>query len=990
MMKQQRFIQKTLFTLLLMLSGFATVWAQSLTVSGVVKDIKGEPLPTVTILEKGTQNGVVTGMDGEYTLKVNAGATLVFSFIGFTPKEVAIGAQSVVNVTLEEDAKTLGEVVVVGYGTQRKKDLTGSIATISDRNFQKGNIASPEQLIAGKIAGVAVTAPSGAPGAGSRIRIRGGASLDSDDPLIVVDGVPLGNDGIGGIANGLALINPNDIESVTVLKDASAAAIYGSRASNGVIMVVTKKGAKGAMKINFSTVLSLAQPRGFVPVMTGDELRTLLNSSVTNSVGEVMQRSNATQKALLGTENTDWQKLIYRNAFTHDENLSFTGALGNVLPYRLSLGYLDQNGILKNSNMGRKSMSLNLNPRFLEDHLKVDVSYKGSYVKSKFADEGTIGAAVFFDPTQPATSGKDAFQGYFEWLNPDGTLNTLAGRNPLGILNSREDVYNVNRHIANAIVDYKFHFFPDLHLNMNVAVDRANTEGYTKKDSTAATAFAVKGVNNTSTQTRTAKTFESYLNYIKETNGLRVDVMAGYGYQDFYFEGQNNFFNLRGIRQGDTIPSRVSPKNQTTLVSFFGRANLGFKDRYLLTFTMRRDGSSRLAPGYKWITYPAAALAWRMTEDGIGKNVFSNLKLRLGYGVTGQQDGISEYNGLKTFSVGGNTAQYPFGTTYVQTLRPEGFNELLTWQKTTTTNIGIDFASKNERISGAIDYYLRETSNLFNNVNIPAGVNFTNRIKSNIGTLENKGIEITLNTVPVKMKDLTWEANFILARNTNKITKLTLVDDPKFVGVETGGISGGVGNNIQIHSVGQPKNSFYVYQQVYNTDGKPLEGVYVDRNADGKITVDDKYWFQKPDANYTLGFTSNLTYDKLSFGFILRGSIGNYMYSNLNSGGTFGPNSLNNLYNPARNVLETGFFNAQYFSDYYVENASFLKMDNITVGYNLSSLFKNKMNVQLTAIVQNVLTVTKYKGVDPEIANGIDNNIYLRPRTYSLGLNVNF
>ncbi len=990
MMKQQRFIQKTLFTLLLMLSGLATVWAQSLTVSGVTKDIKGEPLPAVTILEKGTQNGVVTDMDGKYTLKVNPNATLVFSFIGFTPKEVAIGAQSVVDVVLEEDAKTLGEVVVVGYGTQRKKDLTGSISTISERNFQRGNIASPEQLIAGKIAGVAVTAPSGAPGAGSRIRIRGGASLGDDNPLIVVDGVPLGNDGIGGIANGLSLINPNDIESITVLKDASASAIYGSRASNGVILVVTKKGSKGAMKINFSTVLSLAQPQGFVPVMTGDELRAFLNSSVTNGVGEVIPRSNATQKKLLGSENTDWQNLIYRNAFTHDENLSFTGALGNVLPYRLSLGYLDQNGILKNSNMNRKSLTLNLNPRFFEDHLKVDISYKGSGVQSKFADEGTIGAAVFFDPTQPAYSSKDAFQGYFEWLNPDGTLNTLAGRNPLGILNSRTDVYDVNRHIANAIVDYKFHFFPDLHFNMNVAVDRANTEGYTQKDSTAATAFAVKGINNTSTQTRTAKTFESYLNYIKETKGVRVDVMAGYGYQDFYFEGQNNFFNLRGVRQGDTIPSRVSPKNQTTLVSFFGRANLGFKDRYLLTFTVRRDGSSRLAPGYKWITYPAAALAWRLSEEGIGKNAFSNLKLRVGYGITGQQDGISEYNGLKTFSPGGNTAQYPFGTTYIQTLRPEGFNELLTWQKTATTNVGFDFATKNERISGSIDYYFRETSNLFNDVNIPAGANFTNRIKSNIGTLENKGIEITLNTIPVKVRDLTWEANFILARNTNKITKLNLVDDPKFLGVETGGISGGVGNNIQIHSVGKPKNSFFVYQQVYDAAGKPLEGVYVDRNLDGKITVDDKYWFEKPDANYTLGFTSNLTYDKISFGFVLRGAIGNYMYSNLNSGGTFGSNSLNNLYNPARNVLETGFFNAQYFSDYYVENASFLKMDNITVGYNLSSLFKNKINAQLTAIVQNVLTVTKYKGVDPEIANGIDNNIYLRPRTYSLGLNVNF
>ena len=985
MMKQQRFMTKTLFTLLLMLMGIASSWAQR-TVTGTVKDTKGELLPSVTILEKGTQNGVLTDFDGNFSIKVKDNATLIFSFVGFTPQEVAVGSQSTLTVKLLEDAKTLGEVVVVGYGTQRKKDLTGSVASLSERNFQKGNIASPEQLIAGKIAGVAITQGNGAPGSASRIRIRGGASLDEDKPLIVLDGVPLGND-VGGIANPLATLNPNDIESINILKDASAAAIYGSRASNGVIIVTTKKGAKGAMKINFSTVVSSAQPVNYVPVMTGDELRAFLNTPVT---AESPARSNATQKALLGKENTDWQRLIYRNAISHDENLSFTGAVNNVLPYRLSLGYLNQNGILKNSNMDRKSVNLNLNPRFFDDHLKVDFSYKGSFITSKFADEGTIGAAVFFDPTQSPYSSKDAFQGYFEWLNTDGTLNTLAGRNPLGILNSRTDVYKVNRHIANAIFDYKFHFFPDLRFNMNIAVDRANTDGYQTKDSTAATAFAVKGVNNTSVQNRTAKTFESYLNYVKEVSGLRADIMAGYGYQDFYFEGTNTFFNAKGQPQGDQIPSRLNPKNQTTLVSFFGRANFGFKDRYLATFTMRRDGSSRLAPGYKWITYPAAALAWRMTEDGIGNGLFSSLKMRIGWGVTGQQDGISEYNGLKTFSVGGNTAQYAFGNTYVQTLRPEGFNELLTWQKTTTTNFGIDFATKDERISGAIDYYVRETTNLFNDVNIPAGVNFTNRIKSNIGTLENKGIEFTLNTTPIKTAKLNWEANFIIARNTNKITKLNLVDDAKFLGVETGGISGGVGNNIQIHSVGKPKNSFFVYQQVYNAEGKPLEGVYVDRNQDGKITVEDKYWLQKPDADYTLGFTSSLTYDNFSFGFVLRGSIGNYMYSNLNSGGTFGPNSLSNLYNPARNVLETGFYNAQYFSDYYVDNASFLKMDNLSVGYNLSSLFKNKANVQLTAIVQNVLTVTNYKGVDPEIAGGIDNNIYLRPRTFSLGLSVNF
>jgi TonB-dependent starch-binding outer membrane protein SusC len=556
----------------------------------------------------------------------------------------------------------------------------------------------------------------------------------------------------------------------------------------------------------------------------------------------------------------------------------------------------------------------------------------------------------------------------------------------LGVLNSKKDIGNLVRHIANAVVDYKFHFLPDLHINMNLAIDQANTDGTVFRDSSAASAFASKGTNNTYTQSRTGKTLETYLNYVKEFKGIRVDVMSGYAYQDFKFEAKNNFYNLKGVRQGDTIPSAVNPISQSTLISFFGRANVGIFDRYLLTFTVRQDGSSKLAPGYKWLTYPAAALAWRMTEDGIGKDLFSNLKLRFGWGVTGQQEGIGDYNGLKTFSLGGNTAQYAFGNNYIQTLRPEGFNELLTWQKTTTTNFGVDFATKNERISGAIDYYVRQTENLFSTIGLPAGANFTNRIKSNIGTLENQGIELSLNTTPIKMGKLNWDANFIIARNTNKITKLTLVDDPKF----RGGISGGVGNNIQIHSVGYSKNSFYVYQQVYDGEGKPLEGVYVDRNKDGKITVDDKYYFQKPDANYVLGFTSSLTYDKLSFGFVLRGNVGNYVYSNLNSAGTFAPNSFGYLNNPARNVLETGFTTAQYFSDYYVENASFLKMDNLSFGYDLSSMFNKKFNVRLSAIVQNVLTVTNYKGVDPELSNGIDNNIYLRPRTYSVGLNVHF
>jgi TonB-dependent starch-binding outer membrane protein SusC len=955
-----------------------TAWSQTQTVTGVVKDATGA-IPSVSVMEKGTTNGVVTDLDGKFSFAVSKNAVLVFSFVGYTTQEIPIGTQNVFNITMAEDSKTLGEVVVVGYGTQKKKDLTGSIVSISERNFQKGNITTAEQLIAGKVAGVTITPNGGAPGSGGTIRIRGGSSLSgSNDPLIVIDGVPLATEKIGGVANPLSLINPNDIESVTVLKDASASAIYGSRASNGVLLIVTKKGKKGdKLSVNFSSVLSSAQATKFIPVLTGDELRGLVN-----------QKGTEKEKALLGKENTNWQDLIYRTAFSHDENLSFTGSVSS-LPYRVSLGYLDQNGILLGSNLNRKSASINLSPRLLDDHLKIDVSYKGSFNKSFFADEGVIGAAVSFDPTQIVRTEKGAFQGYYEWLDNSGKLNTLAGKNPLGLLNSKQDVSDVSRHIANAIFDYKFHFLPDLRANLNIAIDQSNTEGYVKKDSSAGSGFPF-GTNNIYTQSRSNKTFEGYLNYVKDFSGFQVDVMGGYGYQDFYYEGVNDFRGVDGVVRGDTALFFIKPLEQSTLVSFFGRAKIGFKDRYLATFTVRNDGSSRLAPGYKWITYPAAAIAWRMSEDGIGKRLFSDLKLRVGYGVTGQQEGIGIYNGLKLFAPGGSTAQYPFGTEYISVLRPNGFNETVTWQETATTNFGIDFTTKNERISGSIDYYLRKSSKLLSIVNVPAGANFTNELLTNIGELDINGVELTLNTTPVKSQNITWDANFVLAYNTNKITKLTLVEDPNFKGIEVGGIAGGVGNKIQLNTVGLPRNSFNLYKQVYAENGKPIEGVYVDRNGDGKINPDDKYLYEQPDANITLGFTSNLSYMNFNFGFVLRGSIGNYMYNNVYSNNIqFSPNGsyLNNV---SPNVLETGFRNSQLFSDYYMQNASFLKMDNLSFGYNLSSLFKNKIRVQLSAIVQNVFTITKYTGIDPEINGGIDNNIYLRPRTISLGLNVNF
>lgn len=964
----------------ILLMGVSSLWAQR-RISGTITDAaSGEPLIGANVLVVGTGEGTVTDFDGKYELSVPAGYDrLQFSYTGYTSQEINLGASDVIDVQLEA-GEVLEEVVVVGYGSTKKKDLTGSVTAITSKDFIRGNIATPEQLVNGKVAGVQITSNGGAPGSGSRIRIRGGSSLNaSNDPLIVIDGVPLDNGGISGSASALSFINPNDIESFNILKDASATAIYGSRASNGVIIITTKKGARDSkLNVNFSTLFSVATKTDIVDVLSPDEFR-----DVVNGLG------NADQKKLLGTANTNWQEEIYRSALSTDNNLSLTGAIKGI-PFRASANYLGQQGILKRSDMDRISGSLGLSPVVLDDKLKIDVNLKMTNVKNFFANQGAIGTAVYFDPTQ-AIEGNQ-WDGYFEWLDPTTQKpNTLAPRNPLALLNTRDDESTVNRLIGNVQLDYRFHFLPDLRANLNVGMDKSNSEGDIFVPATASQAFTRNGVVASYAQEKQNQLLEFYLNYSKEIAAIksRVELMGGYSWQDFISEG--NFLDLN--TKQDTFEN-TRYKTQNTLVSFFGRANYSLMDRYLLTFTLRRDGSSRFSPDTRWGMFPSAAFAWKISEEGFlkGNGVVSDLKLRLGYGVTGQQDIGSDYPYLARFTPGEPTAQYQFGGTFVNTLRPEGYDANIKWEETETYNAGLDFGFLDGRIQGSIDYYFKKTKDLLATIPVPAGSNLTNFIFTNVGNIENRGVELVLNGDVVRQSRFGWNAGFNITFNKNEITNLTKVYDPKAQGILVGGIDGGVGNTIQIHSVGYPTNAFYVMRQVYDLDGSPIEGLYVDENGDGRSTLDDRYRYKSPDPQVYLGFTSQFTFDKLSLSFVLRSNLGNYMYNNINSNrAVYREITLNNvLRNTPVNLLDTKFTNSQYFSDYYLENASFLRLDNVTIGYNVGPVMNNKANVQLSLIGQNLMTVTNYTGLDPEIPGGIDNNFYPRPRTISFGLNVNF
>lgn len=986
-------------TCMLVLFSSAT-YAQNRVVTGTVTDSKdGAPLLGVTVSVKGANAATSTNAQGNYSIVVPAtGNVLTFTSVGYISQELEI-TTDVVNAALILSTSSLENVVVIGYGTVRKKDLTGSISSISSKDFNKGQNTTPEQLIAGKVPGVQVTSNGGAPGSGSTIRIRGGASLNaSNDPLIVVDGVPIDNGSLSGASNALASINPNDIETFNILKDASATAIYGSRASNGVIIITTKKGKRGKPVINFNTLFTASKLYKYADVLDADAYRTYVNS-----------HGDAAQIAMMGNANTDWQKEIYRTGIGSDNNLSVSGGMLNgKLPYRVSVGYLTQQGVLKTGSLNRTSAGINLSPSFFNNHLKIDINLKGSKSDSRFANEGAIGAAVNFDPTQAVRSGNNRFNGYYEWLQASSTtgLRALAPRNPVGLLMDREDEGSALRSIGNIQFDYKFHFLPDLRANLNLGYDVAHGYGTIMVNDSAAQDYKRfkddkevlhGGRNNEYSQFRTNTVLEFYFNYLKNINKHRIDLTAGYGYYDFLTKNEN-FADYTYDKVAVSTPNFPFDKPQYTLISYYGRLNYTFNDKYLFTAALRTDGSSKFNPDNRWGLFPSAAFAWKIKEEAFleDNDVVSDLKLRLGYGITGQQDGIGYYDYISYYALSTTTAMYRLGNNYYQMYRPGAYYYNRKWEQTATYNIGLDYGFADNRINGSIDFYYKKTSDLLNEINQPAGANFSNKIVANVGNMENKGVELVINTVPVRNSSLLWNVNFNATYNKNEITKLDVVENPDYAGVRVGGITGGTGNNIQIHSVGYARSAFYVYQQVYDAKGLPVENVFVDRNSDGQINEDDLYRYKNPDPKLYLGLSSDVAYKQWTVGFASRANFGNYVYNNVVSatGNQYNIiNPLGYLNNGSSRVLQTNFQGGgdkQILSDYFMENGSFFRMDNIFVGYDFGRILNNKANLRLNANVQNVFIITKYTGLDPEVSGGIDNNFYPRPRTFGLGLNLTF
>ncbi len=971
-------------------------FSQNSIVTGKVTDSKdGAAVQGVTVTAKGTRTATQTSTDGSFSISIPASVkSLVFSSVGFASQEISVDGRTSLNVSLVITNASLNEVVVTGYGTSKRKDLTGSIATVTAKDFQKGNITTPEQLIAGKVAGVSIISNGGQPGSGSTIRIRGGSSLNaSNSPLIVIDGVPLENAGIAGGNNPLSFINSNDVESFTILKDASAAAIYGTRASNGVIIITTKKGRADKLRVNFSSVNSISSVTDQVDVLNGDQVRSIVNALGTTA-----------QKSQLGSANTNWQDQIYHTAFASDNNISVTGGM-KKLPYRVSLGYLNQEGVLKTDHLQKVSLALVLNPTFFDNHLKVDINLKGSQQKYRFANQGAIGAAVSFDPTKPVYSGNKRYGGYYEWLDPNpgttfGHPWNRAGRNPLALLEERHDNSDAQRSIGNIQLDYKFHFLPELRANLNLGYDVSKGTGTIFVSDSASINYVDTGVNDHYKQTKANTLVEFYLNYAKDFKSIksRIDLLAGYSYNNYLTTVYNYAsYNARGGKRPNSDPDFPFNKPENTLISFFGRLNYTFNDKYLLTATLRRDGSSRFAPVNRWGLFPSVALAWKVKDETFLKDsrVVSNLKIRAGYGITGQQDGIGNYDYLSYYALSNASASYSFGNTYYQMFRPGGYYANRKWEETSTTNFAIDYGFFDNRITGSVDFYLKNTDDLLNSIPQPAGTNYSAYVLVNVGGMRNTGVEFSINAQPVRNKLVTWDVSFNATYNKNEITRLTIVpDDPNYIGYPSANIAGSQGFAF-LNAVGTSKNTFYLYHQIYDKLGKPIEGLFEDVNRDGIINENDKYKGKRADPNAFFGFSTNATYKKWNAGFVMRASFNNYLYNNIysNNGRLIQVLNAYTLGNASTNYLETQFqgnTEQQPLSDYYIQNASFLKMDNLFVGYDFGRIIHDKASLRASISVQNVFVTTKYKGLDPEISGGIDNNFYPRPRIIALGLNLEF
>lgn len=975
------------------------VMAQSGSVTGRVTDENNESLPGATVLIKGTKISTSADVNGYFKLTgaPTGSQVLVVTFIGYQTLEepVTIKGVTTANIQLKSTSVLLNPVAVIGYGTVRKSDATGAVDVVTAKDFNRGAVNSIQDAIAGKLPGVVITSNSGAPGNTSTIKIRGTTSLNaSTDPLIVVDNVPLSNILVGGTSNILATINPNDIESITVLKDASATAIYGSRGSSGVILITTKRGAK-KFTIGYNVTASESVLPKEVPVYTGDEYRTLVNK---------VYGGQTAVTSLLGKANTDWQKQIYHNAFGEDHNLSFSGTAKN-LPYRASVGYNNSDGVLKTYNFSRTTVALGLDPSLFKNTLNIHINIKGLYNTNNFGDQAAIGSAVNYDPTQPVYNNNKRWRGYTTWTtngNTDinGAPVTLATANPVARLDLTDNTSTSRRSLGNVQFDYKLPYIPDLHANLNLGYDYAQAFGHNNvKDSTqwVYIPVAAGGSRSNYNTVNRNQLLDFYLNYKKDLKSISsvIDVTGGYSYSHFYTEGGSTSSDYRET----SFNSPTAYKTEYYLAAFFGRVNYTYNNKYLFTFTIRDDGTSKFSPANRWGLFPAAAFAWRMKDESFLKNnnTISDLKLRVGYGVTGQQDlnNNNNYPYQARFSYSDNSSRYQFGNTFYNTWRPEGYDADIKWESTATANIGLDYGFFNNRISGSIDAYIKKTSNLLNITNVPVLSNFSATLLRNVGDMENRGAELNVNAVVIAQKDLNWQLGYNLSYNVNKITKLIDQNNPDYlVYNQFAGISGTTSGIIQANKVGYPINSFYVFQQIYGADGKPIEDGYVDRNGDGQINTADLYQYKKPDPTVLMGINSRLSYKQFDFSFSGRLSLGNYNYNNVASGSTYRGlySSLGYLSNQTKAADDTKFTNAlqTVFSDYYVQDASFFRMDNISAGYNFPAFKNNKLKLHISTGVQNVFVITQYKGLDPEISGGLDNNFFPRARIYQLGLNCNF
>ena len=891
-------------------------------------------------------------------------------------------------VKLESDSKALADVVVIGYGTARKSDLTGSVATVKSKDFNKGLVSSPEQLINGKVSGVQIMSNSGSASAGSTIRVRGGASLNaSNDPLIVLDGVPLEQGGISGnSSNFLSMINPSDIESMTVLKDASSTAIYGSRASNGVIIITTKKGQQGAVKVNFNTTNSLQTRAQMVDMLSRDEFVNVINQFGTDN-----------QKSLLGTANTDWNDEVYRTAFGTDNNLSVSGSIDKWLPFRVSVGYYNQSGLVRKDNVERWTGNVVLTPSFFQDHLKLTINAKGTLNNNSFNNGGAVWAAATFNPTIPVYSGNDKYGGYNEALDADGYPVNAGVRNPRGLVDLYDSKSKVSRFIGSMDVDYKVHFLPDLKLHATVGADYAKGDGtvyvpayaaqsYNKDESLGGSDYKYGPQKN---ENRLLTLYANYAKYFEDIKS-NVDLTAGYDYQ--YWKSTTPLYYTKSAA-GTNLSTVKASDYRHVMLSYYGRINYSFDGKYLLTATVRRDASSRFSKDTRWGTFPSVALGWTLTEAPWLKNqkVLSNLKLRASYGVTGQQEGIGNYNYLPvyTYSVAGTEAF--INGQYINTYRPEAYVSDLKWETTTSWNFGLDFGFLDGRIGGAIDFYTRKTKDLLASVPTAAGTNFSKTILTNVGNVDSKGIEVSLNATPIQTKDWEWNLSYNFTWQNMKVKNLSLIKGGSQTNVKVGPSIDAY--QFQVLSEGYEPYMFYVYHQLYDSKtGKPIEGAYADLNNDGEINESDLYRYHSPAPKYIMGLSTSLRYKQLTLGMSFRANIDNYVYNGMGmSTGAFETVSYNNsqLNNLNTSFLKTGFKTRQYLSDYYVENASFLKLDNLSLSYNVGKINK-WASLTVSAMVQNVFTITGYSGTDPEVPNGMDNSFYPRPRTYSVSLGLQF